>query len=150
MSEYNLNPVLLYTKQLLEQYKNKISENQFQHGIYVIEQFNNWYHLNSSGADDLYILIVGDCESDMDTDCILVYAECGDDEDEDVYYMWQTLLCIFMAIIYIAYKRENREHVPQDVEAMRFSRIEDFFKLIEENTKTPKELFEYFQEELCY
>ena len=54
-----------------------------------------------------------------------------------------------MVIVCIAYQKENRKYVPQDIEAINPVRISDFFRQIELGTD-PKELLQYFEKEVCY
>lgn len=148
VKEYNLNAAFLYMQQLLTAYKNEIKANQYNHGIYVVEQFYNWYHYNTLSADELYAFI--ECNDNLEADCILNYAEyCQIEDCEMIHYMWEIMLSTLMVIVYIAYQRENAKYVPQDIEVINPDKIGDFFKLIEVRT-APKELFEYFQKEVCY
>ena len=63
--------------------------------------------------------------------------------------MWEIILTIFMVTVCIAYQKENRKYVPQDIEAINPVRISDFFRQIELGTD-PKELLQYFEKEVCY
>lgn len=147
IKEYHLNSVFLYIQQLLTQHKNEITESQYQHSIYVVEQFYSWYCYGSLSADDLYILI--GCNDDLETDSIFNYAEYSQEKCETIYYMWEIILSILMTIVCIAFQKENVKYVPQDIEIINPSKIDNFFRQIELNT-APKELLEYFNKEVCY
>ncbi len=146
--EYDINSAFLYIKRIIDEYKNKIEAYQYRHCIYITEQFYNWYCHGLLSADDLYTLI--DCKDNLEVDSIFNFAEFYEmGMCEEIHYMWEIILTIFTVIVWIAYQKENRKHIPQDMEAITPVKISDFFNQIEMGM-APKELFEYFSKEVCY
>lgn len=146
--DYDINFVYTFIKRLLDKHKNEIERNQYNHCIYITEQFYNWYCFGLLTADDLYTLI--ESNDNLEADSIFNFAEyCEMGTYETIHYMWEIILIIFMSIVCIAYQKENRKYVPQDIEIINPTKIDDFFKQIKLGI-APKELVEYFYKEVCY
>ncbi len=72
-----LSAVLGYLEETLDRYREKITEEQYDHALFVIQKFNTWQEGRELSAEDLYALIICNYEEEdlpyqQDLECIQI------------------------------------------------------------------------------
>lgn len=140
--EYRIQDGCKYIRNVLNTYKDDIDHDKHEYCLNICNQFKRWNHDANMSADDLYSLVVGE-------ESIADYAESEEMENETILYMWQAILSIFLVLLKIAYQKENEQFVPQELEIIQIDKCNDFFNKLNAGMM-PKDVFAYFQQEVCF
>lgn len=130
---------------MLDRYKYFISVQKYTVASNTIDICRKWNREGAFSADDLYGIIYTE-----DEDCVFQYAENEYDENEEIQTMWELLLCILLAIVRIAYQREEQLYVPQDIEIIKADEVDGFLNMFVDGIQAPHKLREYFYKQVCY
>ena len=86
-----LSAVLGYLEETLDRYREKITGEQYDTALSVIQKFNSWQEGRVFSAEELYTLIICDDEEEG----IFDYAESGFiPGEEEIHIMWEMVLSV--------------------------------------------------------
>lgn len=136
--------VLEYLEKILNQYREKITEEQYRNTLSVLRKYKTWQREQIS-ADELYSLIDFNDEGEG----IFEYAECGTlPVEEEIHIMWELILSVLMTVARIAYEEEGPPY-PQSVECIRLEQLNSFYGHILDGGMDVAQLYDYFCRQVC-
>lgn len=139
--EHKNRMCLKYIKHVLNTYKDDIDHDKYLFCFNVCDEFQRWNDDADMEADDLYCLVIGE-------ESIAEYAEAVEMDNETILYMWQAVLSIFLVLLRIAYEKENASYIPQELEIIQMDKCNDFINKLDV-CMMPKDVFTYFQQQVC-
>ncbi len=136
--------VLEYLEKILNQYREKITGEQYRNALSVLRKYKTWQR-EQIFANELYPLIDFNDEGEG----IFEYAESGTlSMEEEIHIMWELILSVLMTVARIAYEEEGLPY-PQSVECIRLEQLNSFYGHILDGKMDVAQLYDYFCKQVC-
>lgn len=144
MEAETLLAVLEYLEKILNQYREKITGEQYRNALSVLRKYKTWQR-EQIFANELYPLIDFNDEGEG----IFEYAESGTlPMEEEIHIMWELILSVPMTVARIAYEEEGLPY-PQSVECIRLEQLNSFYGHILDGKMDVAQLYDYFCKQVC-
>lgn len=144
MEAETLLAVLEYLEKILNQYREKITGEQYRNALSVLRKYKTWQR-EQIFANELYPLIDFNDEGEG----IFEYAESGTlSMEEEIHIMWELILSVLMTVARIAYEEEGLPY-PQSVECIRLEQLNSFYGHILDGKMDVAQLYDYFCKQVC-
>ncbi len=144
IKEETLLTVLDYLEEILNQYKEKLTKEQYENALSVLREYKTWQREQIS-AEELYPLI----DFNDEREGIFEYAESGMfPMEEEIHIMWELILSVLMTVARVAYEKEGLPY-PQSVECIRLEQLNSFYGHILDGKMDMAQLYDYFCKQVC-
>ena len=140
-----LSAVLGYLEETLDRYREKITGEQYDTALSVIQKFNSWQEGRVFSAEELYTLIICDDEEER----IFDYAESGFiPGEEEIHIMWEMVLSVLMTVVRVAFEEEGLPY-QQYLECIQIEQLNSFYGHILDGKMDTVQLYDYFCRQVC-